>query len=393
MALIDCPECSTKISDKAKQCVNCGFNLQLIVPQATPVGVSNKSNFQKFKWPAIIFSVILLLIFIFSSDPSKNDPEYIKNIVGEWKSNEMFNINEEDFSATFIDLTSYQSNKSYESRGEFRFSSPDIKVNISFIESGIWKIINGELIITPQSISTNPIDSNSQAIIEEYEDTELGDILTGKVLEIDTIKIKELTKNTFVYSIKMDGETLIVNGKKTIEHPMDKYEGELYLHSKKRGYFKYTGEITNNTANGVGAGIHSDGEEYVGDYKDGKRHGKGTGGVGLDKYVGDFRFDVGHGRGIMYYADGKKIEGVLENGEFVSGKINYIGNSIGSTYEGDLVNFKRDGFGIYTWESGDYFVGNWKNGLQHGKGKQFNKYKQLTKEGIWINGKFSELNF
>ena len=36
-------------------------------------------------------------------------------------------------------------------------------------------------------------------------------------------------------------------------------------------------------------------------------------------------------------------------------------------YEGDFINDKYEGNGKYVWENGVYYIGQFKNGLQHGK--------------------------
>ena len=67
------------------------------------------------------------------------------------------------------------------------------------------------------------------------------------------------------------------------------------------------------------------------------------------------------GKGTLYYKDGK-IE-----------------------YEGDFLEGNYDGEGKYIYENGDYYVGEFKNGLCHGKGKEFDKEGKLICEGEWNN--------
>ena len=48
-------------------------------------------------------------------------------------------------------------------------------------------------------------------------------------------------------------------------------------------------------------------------------------------------------------------------------------------YEGEYINDKREGNGKYISENGEYYIGEWKNGLFHGKGREYyaiGKYKQ-----------------
>ena len=37
----------------------------------------------------------------------------------------------------------------------------------------------------------------------------------------------------------------------------------------------------------------------------------------------------------------------------------------------DLVNDKFEGNGKYIWENGEYYIGEWKNGLRNGKGIEY----------------------
>ena len=85
--------------------------------------------------------------------------------------------------------------------------------------------------------------------------------------------------------------------------------------------------IEGDCNNGYGTYIYEDGRQYVGEWKDGERHGQGiltntADGNKYDgewKYVGQFKNDEPHEQGILTTADGSKW--VLENGEVVK-KIN-----------------------------------------------------------------------
>lgn len=59
----------------------------------------------------------------------------------------------------------------------------------------------------------------------------------------------------------------------------------------------------------------------------------------------------------------------------------------GSSYEGDVVNGKRSGEGLFTNSIGQTYEGNWLNGLKHGRGKQFyDKNRTITYDGCWELG-------
>ena len=63
----------------------------------------------------------------------------------------------------------------------------------------------------------------------------------------------------------------------------------------------------------------SNGEKYVGEYKDGKKHGQGTYTYGKgkwegDKYVGEFKDGKHHGKGTYTFHDGGKYVGEWKDG-------------------------------------------------------------------------------
>merc|ERR1711998_604068 len=78
--------------------------------------------------------------------------------------------------------------------------------------------------------------------------------------------------------------------------------------------------------NGYGKYTYASGDVYVGEYKDGKFHGKCT-----------FTFN--------------------------SGSYN------GDVYVGEYKDGKKDGKGTYTWADGNVYVGEWKDNKRNGKGK------------------------
>ena len=92
-----------------------------------------------------------------------------------------------------------------------------------------------------------------------------------------------------------------------------------------------------NCTNGTGTMVWSNGDQYVGGWKDSKTHGVGT----------------------MTWSNGTK-------------------------YVGDWKNGKEDGIGTLTWPNGAQYVGEWKYGKQHGQGKLTTANRFY--EGKWKNG-------
>ena len=82
---------------------------------------------------------------------------------------------------------------------------------------------------------------------------------------------------------------------------------------------QHVGEYKDGKPNGHGTYTWADGDKYVGEYKDDKRHGHGTyifgpGEFEGDKYVGEWK-DDNPWEGIEYSASGK-VQGTYSNGEW-----------------------------------------------------------------------------
>ena len=102
------------------------------------------------------------------------------------------------------------------------------------------------------------------------------------------------------------------------------------------------------------------GTKYVGEYKDGKRHGQGT----LTtpdgrKYEGEWKNGKKLGQGTFTWSDGRKYVGVFKDGE-------------------------RNGQGTYTWSDGRKYVGEWKDDKRW-NGTQYDKNGNIKEK--FVNGK------
>ena len=64
-------------------------------------------------------------------------------------------------------------------------------------------------------------------------------------------------------------------------------------------------------------------------------------------YIGDFKNGLKHGKGRWQKGEGKQI----------------------SVYEGDYVNDKKEGFGVFRWASGNVYEGSFKGDERDGHGK------------------------
>ena len=81
---------------------------------------------------------------------------------------------------------------------------------------------------------------------------------------------------------------------------------------------EYVGEFKDGKRNGQGTYTFANGNEYVGEFKDGNLNGKGTYTFADgSKYVGEFKDGKYHGQGTFTYASGKKEVGYYINNEYV----------------------------------------------------------------------------
>jgi hypothetical protein len=98
-----------------------------------------------------------------------------------------------------------------------------------------------------------------------------------------------------------------------------------------------------NCTNGHGTMLYSTGHQYVGEFKDGQRNG----------------------RGILVLPGGRKLEGVWENNHIIEG---IYTKPDGTKYVGYWKNDERNGQGELTFPDGRKYIGEFKNGYRHGKG-------------------------
>lgn len=130
---------------------------------------------------------------------------------------------------------------------------------------------------------------------------------------------------------------------------------------------KYEGYWRNDQANGKGRLIHADGDVYEGDWQDDKAHGKGcyTHYDGA-KYDGDWVEDRQHGYGVESWPDGTRYEGEYRDGKKQGkGRFKWVD---GSNYYGDFAGNNIEGQGTYCWSDGRKYQGDWVNNKMHGRG-------------------------
>ncbi|XP_065416064.1 radial spoke head 10 homolog B isoform X11 [Chrysemys picta bellii] len=128
---------------------------------------------------------------------------------------------------------------------------------------------------------------------------------------------------------------------------------------------KYEGNFVKNVQMYNGSYTWPDGSMYEGEVKNGVRHGFGMYKCGTHpvSYIGQWCEGKRHGKGTIYY----NREGT-------------------SWYEGDWVNNIKDGWGIRCYKSGNIYEGQWEKNVRHGEGRMRWLTTNQEYTGQWING-------
>lgn len=205
---------------------------------------------------------------------------------------------------------------------------------------------DSEQIIEMLSVRAQNADSLKQYFEKNKGQSQRKDYLLSKKDE----EITALTKKTDSLSIEKEKmreayKDTLADLKQTLSRKEEKLNQKekvkvLQFESLSNQKVHYLGEVENGKANGGGVGIWSTGSIYKGEWKDNRRHGKGT------------------------------IES--QNGE---------------RYEGNWVNGKRQGEGAYYWPSGEKYEGEWKDNKRHGQGTLYDRDNNVQYKGLWKNDK------
>lgn len=139
-------------------------------------------------------------------------------------------------------------------------------------------------------------------------------------------------------------------------------------------------------AHGYGSFTTSaDGEMYIGQWRMGKRDGKGIK-VWADgrEYVGQWSNNRRSGHGIITWANGDTYIGEIQFG-FQQG--HGVMKSNGEKYVGEWNVNERHGFGVMHFRNGDTYSGEWAHNKKHGHGT-YKFFDSQVVEGEWENNKF-----
>lgn len=137
--------------------------------------------------------------------------------------------------------------------------------------------------------------------------------------------------------------------------------------------------------NGYGTCVFPNNATYVGDFKDGKLHGKGM--LKLpdgSRYIGNWVNQKREGKGRYTAPDGSEYFGFFKDNNFNgSGKMNYANKNV---YNGEWANGLYEGQGELTLATGDYYKGTFRAGVRNGIGTMV--YADGSRyEGEWANDK------
>jgi len=141
---------------------------------------------------------------------------------------------------------------------------------------------------------------------------------------------------------------------------------------------RYFGDWKDGKKNGYGilfyddifeafANLQSSIAYFSGHWVDDKRHGMGKRKwQNGNTYIGMYLENKRHGNGTFIFANGSEFIGSFRNNKFAHGI--YTWNN-GRIYDGDWDNTLRHGYGKYTWPDSRKYEGEWKNDKRDGHGK------------------------
>ncbi len=147
--------------------------------------------------------------------------------------------------------------------------------------------------------------------------------------------------------------------------------------------YRYEGEWRNDGAEGLGVSVTRDGDRYEGDWSGGQRER----GVYLwptgQRYEGDYQRSKRTGLGIMTSKSGWRTEARWNDGEIDGMAVTY--NDSGQRYEGSMRDGQYDGPGVYTWPDGQRFEGVYKDDKRNGYGILY-LANGTRRSGLWRDG-------
>lgn len=153
----------------------------------------------------------------------------------------------------------------------------------------------------------------------------------------------------------------------------------VYFYDSKGAFKKYAGEWKGDERIGIGIMVYTDGESQFGVWKENKYQYK------YDS-TGCINGDCQDGIGVYVWENGSRYEGEYQDGQRHGKGIYYYEK--GGKYVGQFKYNRREGFGTYYYTTGNKFQGYWEAEVKHGEGRLY-KNGKIVKEGTWQKGKFT----
>jgi len=133
--------------------------------------------------------------------------------------------------------------------------------------------------------------------------------------------------------------------------------------------------------------VYEDGSSYVGQLRDGLRHGDGVWTSDSERFSGQWRLDQRDGQGRQAWQDGRVYEGQFHNGKFHGqGRMEWHMPNGLMVYEGQYVDDLKEGQGKYIWPDNRMYEGQWYGGHRSGHATYTNSLGQ-KRLGIWKDDK------
>ena len=149
-------------------------------------------------------------------------------------------------------------------------------------------------------------------------------------------------------------------------------------------------------SNCVGSWTASNGDKYVGEWKDGTFNGQGTyysladNQFKGDKVVGEFKDGKSNGQGTYYYLADNQYKGDKYVGEFKDSKKNGQGTYTwrdGNKYVGQFKDDASVGQGVYTFIDGRKWLAEWSKWQLDGRGIKYSTDGSIQESGIYKDSK------
>jgi len=214
-------------------------------------------------------------------------------------------------------------------------------------------------------------------------------VLTAKIINVETARVEQtatVQSPTTVEGLEANckdlaGKLLNINAE------TGAFKGELDL-----GYGRYVGEYVNGKPHGKGIIYYSSDDKrksYEGEWSYGNISGNGVM-IWKDgtKYSGYWSSGTFNGRGSLYYSNGDTYIGEWLNGKkHGKGKMIYSSDDANKRkcYDGDWRDDCQRGIGTMIWNDGQMFTGGWRDNKFHGKG-EFTYSFGVKNIGTWQNG-------